>query len=821
MSLFKRLQREWRTTEIRLLTYALVVAITAVTSVGFFTDRIDHAMRTQATALFGADLVVQSTRPISEKYGQMANKLGLHTAATIEFPSVVLAGDDSLLVQIKAISSAYPLRGSLETTDDINIAGKASKTRLPENEVWVEANVLHRLGIAIGDSLNVGSKSFTVARVVTFAADNGGSLFQLAPKVLLPLNSLADTELLSPASRATYRFLAAGENSAVEALQSSLEDSLSNAESLQTAEEGRPEVNNALNRATRFMSLATILTIVLAGVAVALATISFTRQEALNIAVYKSLGFTRRRLVKTYLRRLALLVLFTTLIGSLLGFIAQYFLASLLSGWLQIPLPSAGPRPLLAGLLTGLLTLGGFGYPALSKLINTPPARILRSENDNAQTKLSVSAISSSLAAWLFLIWQAQDITLATLVLLGVIAALACLLFIAQGVTGMLRRLPLSRGTGWRLGIRNVGRYRQRSALLIAAFGISVLTLMLLSSVRQDLMQAWQASVPENAPNHFLINIQPQDLEPVDRFLSERDSGDYQLYPMIRGRLLAINDKPVSSDDYTETRAKRLVSREFNLSTSDQLPTANKVIEGDWQRSVAQDELSVESGIAETLGFGIGDQLTFDVAGERFSRTIGNLRQVNWDSMQPNFFVIVPSKVAADLPATYITSLHVDNDDTRFTADLIRQFPGITVLDVRSILHQVRRIISQASAAVQYVFIFTILAGMVVLLAAVQTQRHERRREIAILKTLGARGIQLQQAVLTEFGLIGVLAGAVGGLLATGIGWLLASKIFDLTYDARLWPVLLAIVLAGSILMGLGYRTVGRLLKTQPVDLLR
>lgn len=813
--------RDWRSREIRLLVSALIIAVMAVTSVGFFTDRIDRAMRAQATTFFGADLIIQSTRPMSEQYANQARSLGLETAMTTEFPSVVVAGNESALVQIRAVSFPYPLLGNLETSPSLEQPGAATNEPIADGEIWAEANVLHRLNIGVGDKVQVGEKHFTVGRVITFAADSGGNPFQLAPKVFLPMGQLAGTGLLSPASRATFRFLAAGDAGGVATLQKQLEDELTASETLQTAGEGSSEINTALDRASRFMGLATILTVILAGAAVALASASYTRREAAHIAVMKSIGFTRQQLRNRYLLSLAAIIIVTTLFGSLLGYVSHILLTQILSSWMPAELPAASFRPLASGLITAWLTLVGFTLPALSKLLSTPPARILRNEGEETGVSVPLMLISSGAATWVFLIWQAQDLKLASLVFIAVLLSIAILFYIAQLVARFSKLMPLKHAASWRLAIRNAGRYQQRSALLITTFGISVLALMMLSAVREDLMQAWQASIPQDAPNHFLINIQPQELTSVDEFLKQRGNDQYQLYPMIRGRLVAVNDHPVSGSDYDDPRASRLVNREFNLSASSTLPEGNIVIAGDWGQSLSAGELSLESGIADTLGFELGDQLTFDIAGQRFSQNIGNLREVNWDTMQPNFFVIIPPELAASYPATYITSLFVSEDDQRFTAELVKSFPAITVLDVRTILEQVRLIIEQASKAVQYVFGFTILAGIIVLLAALQTQRHERSQEIAVLKTLGGRQSQIKWSVATEFAYIGAISGLVGSVLALGLGWMLATQIFDLNYSASLLPSVLSILLS-SLFVGItGILGVRPLLPTKPIALLR
>jgi putative ABC transport system permease protein len=631
---------------------------------------------------------------------------------------------------------------------------------------------------------------------------------------------LPATGLLTPASRATHRLLVAGQHSAVREFRKQVTPRLQTYETLQSLDEGRPELNTAIDRASRFMSLATMLTVVLSGVAVGLAAYSFGQRESTEVAVLRSLGATRRMLIRRYLQRMLTLTLLATLIGCLIGFIAQALLAHVLRDWLQTTLPAAGVRPVFTGLGTALITLGGFSLPVLLRLINTPPMHILRVDAASRALNIKTTLTSITLALLLLLGWQAGDFRLATYVFLGIAAALLVLVTLAWIITLLVKRLRLGHDGGWRLGIVNLGRFSRRSALLMATFGCAFLTLTLLTSVRGDLLQAWENSVPDDAPNHFLINIQPEELQPLEAFLDSRGIEDYQLYPMIRGRLVQINTDDVSPADYASPRAQRLAAREFFLSTSETLPAANKIAAGSWF-DAAGAGFSAETGIAETLGFTLGDSLTFDVAGERVTASIDSLREVRWDSMQPNFFVIAAPGLLDGLPTSYITSIRIDHEDRQFIGALVRQFPSITPLDVRTLLDQVRRVIDQASRAVEYVFLFTFLAGLVVLLAAIQTQRNDRRQEIAVLKTLGAGKQTLVKSVLAEFVLLGAGAGLLGGLLAYGVGWLLARQMFQLDYQIN--PLaLLPGMLAGATVVGMsGYLAIRKLLETSPLQLLR
>ncbi|MGV6857566.1 MAG: ABC transporter permease [bacterium] len=812
--------RDWRLASVRLLALALIVAVMAVTTVSFFTDRVDRAMRSQATALLGADLLIQSPRPFSQELTDFIAKAYVKYTRTVSFPTVALAGDVSRLLELKAVDEGYPLRGQLEIKLSRDQPASAATGIPAPGEAWVEDRVLVEMGLQPGDSLSLGVSEFRISRIISFEPDRGGSVFQVAPRVMINLNDLASTELLSPASRATQRLLVAGDEATMTSLEKELKPRLARYEKIQTVEEGRPEITTALSRASRFMGLAAILTVVLSGAAVALAAHSFSRRETSRVAILRSLGATRRYVSIQYTLRLMFLVLVSALVGGLLGGGAQYLLGFLLQDWLQVSLPAPHPAALLTGFGTALVTLAGFALPPVIRLMNTPPMRILRAESEVAPLSAWVSLAAMMTAMMLLLVWQAGEWKLAGTVFAGIALALLVMLGSAWLLARLLRQLSVSRGNGWKMGLVNIGRFPGRSALLIATFGTGFLTLALLGGVRGDLMQAWENSLPEGAPNHFLINIQANELEPLQAFFESRQLDGFQLYPMVRGRLAAINQRPVSTDDYQADRAKRLVNREFNLSASATLPKENEVLEGQWF-APGQTGLSVETGIAKSLGISIGDSLTFDVAGQTFSAEVSNLRKVNWESMQPNFFVLASAGLIDELPMSYITSVYVPDTLLDFTTELVKAFPNVTVLDVKAILVQVQRIIGQASRAVEYVFLFTLLAGIVVLLAAIQTQRLERAQEIALLKTLGARNNQIRSAIASEFLMIGGLAGLLGSGLAILIGWVLASQVFDLSYQLS-WKLLALATAAGATLTAsVGLIVIRDSLKTQPIALLR
>ncbi len=822
----KRAGRDWRLREIRILFLALTVAVVAVTSISFFTDRVERAMRLQGTALLGADLLIRSSRPVSEKVRQLTEPYT--SADVVEFRSVILSAEDSLLTEVKAVAGDYPLRGTLEISNTLGSIGSSTTEAPQPGEAWAAPDVFYQLGLLPGSFIQLGNSTFKLTRIINFEPDAGGSVFRFAPRLLINIESLADTGLLTPASRATYKLLISGSEKNMTELRQPLKQVLAPSETLQTVDEGRPEVSAALNRAVRFMKLASVLTIIIAGAAVALAVLSYTRRERHNIAVLKTLGATRALLWQDYALRFIVLVLVASFVGSLLGFFAQFFLAKLLSGLLNIALPSASLKPLGAGVATAMLTLAGFALPPIAGVIQTPPMRVMRAETGPTHRHVLLSIISISLAMAGFLIWQAGEVKLAGVVFAGLVGGLGLMLLIAWLLTRVFRQIRVSRETGWQLGLANIGRYAGRASLLITTIGVGIFALSLLGSVREDLIAAWQNRIPEDAPNHFMINIQSADLDSLETFLAQRGLDGFQLYPMIRGRLRAINGQPVTAENFEDHQAQDTLRRELNLTTAYDLPPENTILAGQWFREEPSGEadtpetgISVESVIAERLGVSLNDILEFDIAGRPYSAPISSLREVQWDTMQPNFYIIAAPGALDAFPNSYITAVRINDSDTQFTTELVKAFPNITVLDVRAILNQIQRIITQVSSAVEVVFAFSLLAGIVVLLAAIQTQRNDRRQEIAILKTLGASQRQIKRSVASEFVVLGALAGIMGAGMALLTGWVLAEYIFNLSFQASWYPVLWGL-LAGIVgLGGVGYSVIHQLISTPPTRLLQ
>jgi putative ABC transport system permease protein len=816
------LRRDWRSGELAVLAAALILTVASVAAVGFFTDRVEGAMARQGGELIAADLAVSGSSPPPDAYAAQAEALGLATARTLEFPSVVMGERGPQLVQVKAADGSYPLRGRLRGQRAFS-SPELQVRRGPEpGEVWVERRLLHLLDAQVGHQIGLGGARLTIGAILSHEPDRGGSLIALAPRVLMNSADLPATGLVSEASRVTYRLLVAGSPGAVAAFADWAQPRLPGNLRILDAREARPEFASAVERASRFLHLATLVTLLVAGSAVALASRRMVDRQTDAVAVMRCLGARRHLLTRVFVLRLVLFGLAAGIAGALVGWLGHLALVTAMAEWFAADLPPPSIAPAGVGIATGMVALLAFALPPLIQLAGVPPLRVLRRELGAPRTPAALAVLAGASALALLIFWQARDPELAWKLLLGVVAGLATLVAaalllirLAAGLAGHLRGV-------WRLGLAALARRPVGAVLQVGGFGVGILALLLLAVVRVDLLRTWQDSLPEGAPNRFLINIQPQEVEPLRGFLVGHGIRGAAIYPMIRGRLMRIGDREVHPSDYKNPRAESLAGREFNLSFADEAQADNRPVAGRWWPATgAPPQFSVEQGLAETLGIRLGDRLTFWVSGHEVSAPVTSLRSVRWDSFNVNFFVLSPPTLLGGEAATYITSFYLPPDGEAMVPELLQSFPSVTLLDVDAILGQVRAVVERGALAVEVVFLFTLAAGLLVMAAGVHASLAERRADHAILRTLGTGRRALLGSLAVEFTAAGLLAGLLASVFAEVTGWLLAEQLFGLTFrfNPGLW---LAGVLGPGLLIGLaGTLATYPLLVRPPLQTLR
>lgn len=796
---WRLLRRDWHSGELYLLAGALVLTVAAITAVGFFTDRIEGAMERQGGELIAADLAIDASTPLPDDIAADAVARGLRLARTMSFRSVAMAGDASQLVEVKAVDDAYPLRGGLRLQG--SDGERPAPAGPPVGTAWVEPRLLAVLGQPQGALLGLGDVQLPMTEVIAYEPDRGTNFFQIAPRVLIHLDQVPATGLVVPASRVRYRLLLAGEPAAIEGFTAWARPRLPPNADLIDAASARPEFETAVQRASRFLHLAALTTLLVAGAAIALASRRLVDRQTDAVAVMRCLGAPRHLLLRVLFLRLVLFGLLASLVGCLLGFIAQFGLVRLLADWFGTDLPAAGLQPALVGIGTGLIALVGFAAPPLLQLAAVPPLRVIRRDLGPPRASVALAGGAAALALGLLVFWQAGDPALAAKLLGGVAGAVLALVALGAALV-WLAGLAARRSRGvWRLGLAGLARRPGSAILAIVGFGLGVLALLLLAVVRLDLLRAWQDTLPVGAPNQFAINIQPDEVDALAAFLDDQGLETTGMFPMIRGRLTGIGSRAIDPDQLPDPRARRLAEREFNLSYGDQLQADNEIIEGAWWSGPdAPPQFSVEESIAETFGIRIGDQLRFWVAGHAVTAPVTSIRRVQWDSFNVNFFVIGSPTVLAAEPATWITSFHLAPDDEHLVPELLRGYPSITLIDVGTLLRQVRGVIEQGVRAVEYVFAFTLVAGLLVMLAGIQASLAVRRGEHGVLRTLGASRRQLLGSLAVEFTTAGLLAGLMASLFAELTGWVLARELLDTGFAFNPWLWLLGVLGSGLVI---------------------
>jgi putative ABC transport system permease protein len=819
---WKLLSRDWRAGELTVLAAALLVAVAAMTGVAFLTDRVGQAVEMRAAESLAADLRLDSTRPINAEYEQLAADNGLRTARLTRMPSVVFAGEANTLAAIQAATPGYPLRGKLKTSQ--RLLGQAEITEdIPApGEAWAAPRLLARLGADTGTEVEVGGATLRITRVLDFRPDEGWSFVDLAPTLLINEADLAATELVQPGSRVSHRLLFAANRRAVDAFKTLMEERLADGERLRDIKDTSPQIRSSMERSGRFLNLASMVSVLLAAVAVAMAARRYSHRHRDRIALLKCMGASESTILRSNIWQLLILALAGGALGSVLGYLAQLGLAWLMRDLVGQALPAPGLAPAALGMITALSVLAGFALPDLAQMGKTPPLRVLRRDLDPPRLRYGASWLAGVAAVLALLLWIMRDTHLVLTIFAGTAAT-----FLALGVTGLLlvkalRGFRGAAGVAWRYGLANIARRGRESVVQVVAFGLGMMVLLLLSTVRLDLMTTWRQSLPENAPNQFMINIQPQEIEPMSDFLAARGLDVPRFVPLVRARMTTINGQDVTQMTFEDPQGESWARRDANLSWTDTLQADNRIVSGRfWEPSFRGAEVSVEEEFGAELGLELGDEVAFDIAGETISATVTSFRTVEWDSFSPNFFMVFAPGVLEPFPATYITSLHVDDSRRDVVLDLMRQFPSVTAIDLDAVLSQVRDVMDKAALAVQSVFVFTLLAGLTVLWAAVQATRDERRYESAMLRTFGASKRRVLSGVATEFLAIGLLAGLLAASGATLAGYLLAHRLFDLEYhfSPELW---LAGPLLGMLFVGLsGMAATWRVITHAPVNVLR
>ncbi len=819
----RTLGREWRSGELGVLLLALTVAVAALTGVGFLVGRIGSAVDMQASEVLAADIRLGSPQPISEKYFEEAARRGVRTARSINLLSVVFNGEASQLTNLRAVGQGYPLRGNVLIADEPFVPGTVATGIPAPGEAWPDSKLLIAIGAQVGQRISVGAASLRITRVLISRPDQGGSFADIAPNLIMNTADIPATELIQPGSRVSYVALFAADKARINEFKAWLGANKKRGERLLDVAQASTQIKSAVDRAGRFLSLASLVSVLLCAIAVAMSARRYVQRHLDAVALLKTLGATRAFTLTVTVLQLMVIAIVATVIGSALGFLAQEWLLRAIRGLLNTELPPADLKPLAVGFLTAVAVLAGFALPPLLQLSRVPAIRVLR-RDVGPPPPIVILAFGPAVFAVVFLVyWVVRDLYQFFVFTAGLAGFLLLLAGAGALLVTLAGRLRGSVGVSWRYGVANLSRRRADSLVQIVAFGTGIMVLLLLGLVRNDLANDWRISLPDNLPNYFFINIPQNERDPFMSELAARGASTSRVLPMIRGRLTGINGASVERRRFNNQDGEEFAGREQNLTWADELGPDNRVVSGQWWARDYKGEplVSIATEFQESMGLKLGDKLTFDIAGETIQATIASFRKVKWDSFQPNFFIVFAPGVIEGTAGTYMTSVHFPGGEARSLASLARKFPSVSIFDIQDLLDRVRSVIDKAVLAVQSVFLFTLFAGLTVMMAAVQASRDERRFESAMLRTLGASRGTVLQGVLAEFITLGALSGLLAALGASLGGYFVATRVLEMKYgfDPLVW---LVGALGGALLVSFsGWLATRSVINHPPIATLR
>lgn len=820
MTAFRMLLRDWRGGELGVLLAALVVAVAIVSGISAFTTRLQNSLQQESHRFLAADRVVSGSFLQPPAWEQQALSLGLRSARTLTFPSMVYAGEEDMyLASIKAVSDAYPLRGELLMSQEAFGESLAQQQGPAVGSVWLDSRLFPLLNVAIGERINIGDADFEVAAAVRSEPDQASGFFGYGPRVLMHLDDIPATAVVQPGSRVEYRLLLAGEEDSLLAYTKWLDDKLEEGQRLLDVGNTQRGIGSALDRAESFLLLAGSLGVVLAGVAISLAARRFSERHYDYVAIMKSLGAESRTVSRLYASSLLIIGLVATSLGAALGWSMQALFFELFADALPVTPAPAGVRPYFMGAVTALVCLLSFAWPPLGRLKKATPLRVLRRDLPDETRRSVYDNVIGLAAVMLLMLWYSGDAMLTLAVLAGLVASAtmaagAALLMLRGG-----RLAGMRAGSIWRLALAGLQRRGGANTLQVVIFSLAIMLLLILLLVRTSLIEEWQMQLPEGTPNHFLINIAPTEVNAVRETLDSKAVLAQPLYPMIRGRITQINDEILGRSDDPEQGRRQ---RETNLTWSAQLPPGNELVAGQWWQAESTEALvSIEEGMAESMRLKVGDQVRYMIGSQPLEVVVGSIRRLDWESMQPNFFMVFPPAVLQGYPATFMTSFHLAAGDKRFLNDFIRSFPTVTVVEMDVVIAQIRGIIDQVSAAIELVLAVILVAGALVLIAGVQASVDSRLYEGAILRALGARRGLILGSVVIEFAALGLFAGVLATVAAELSVFILQTQVLAMDYSPH--PMLWLVGPAVAVLMigALGVWNCRRVVSTPPLLVLR
>lgn len=817
----------WRAGALNVLVFALLLAVAAITAVSFFTQRVESALNQQGGLLLGGDLVVLADHAIPDRLIQRASSQGIPMVRTYEFASMVIRGDANQLVEIKAVEHGFPMRGDLTIGMAENEVGQSVKAAPKPGEAWVEPRLASSLNLKVGDQLDVGALTLRVSAILLREPSRGGDMFSFAPRLMMNADDLPATKLIQYGSRVKYQLLLASHPEKINDYLLQTKPELGRGERIEDVRNARPEIKSALDKAQQFLGLSAMVSVILAMVAMLLSSLPYIKQSLNTFALMRCFGAQQRTVLQVLAIQTLIIALLSAVLGVALGFLAQLGLAKLAGSLFLEALPQVSLMPALVGIAASLTMMTAVVLPHAWQMRHLSAMNILRRETLAQPMSAQAKYLPAALVMSVMIFWQAQDTKIAVATILAMLAlSLVVLVFVyvmMNLVSRLLNLSPKNRTlSAIKIGVQGLRRRLGLSTVQMVGFCMGLMVIMLLALVRGDLIRNWQASLPEDAPNRFVINIQPTQIDSINQFFAQQSIKDTTVFPMVRGRLISKNGQPIKTAEFKDERAKRLAEREFNLSWAAKMQSDNKLLSGRWwtEQEHGKPYLSLEEGLAKTLGIQLGDKLVFDIAGNPLMLTVTSLRKVEWDTMRANFFAVTPPGVLDDYPANYISSFHLPVGADTSLNQLVKQYPNLTVIDIAALMQQVRGIMQKMSSAIEYVFVFSLIVGVAVLYAALVATREERITEATLMRVFGASRRQVSIAYIAEFACIGLIAALVASIAANLLAYYVSANILNIPYQFNLTLVVIVMTIAATFIPFAAWLGLRRFLNVAPRQLL-
>jgi putative ABC transport system permease protein len=797
----------WRAGALRVLVFALVLAVAAITAVGFFTQRVESALNLQGGLLLGGDLAVLSDHPIADQFEKRAKAQGINTVKTYEFPSMVVYGETNQLAEIKAVAYGFPMRGDLTIGATTNEAGQAVKATPNVGEVWVEPRLAHLLNLQVGDIVEVGERKLRVGAILLREPSRGGDMFSFAPRLMMNAADLASTKLIQYGSRVKYQLLLAAEPQKINHYLVETKPILGRGEKIEDVRSARPEIKLALDKAQQFLGLSAMVSVILAMAAMLLSSLPYVKQSLDTFALMRCFGASQNTVLQVLTLQTLLIAFMSAVLGGVLGYLAQLGLAQLAGSLFLETLPAAPITPILVGVIASIAMMFAVVLPHVWQMRNLTAMNILRRETLVQPISAQAKFLPAALVMCVMVFWQAHDTKIAFSTICAILALCLVIAGFAYALINLTTRLfnlsPQNpQLNAMKLGVQGIKRRFGLSTVQMIGFSMGLMVLILLALIRGDLVRNWQASLPVDAPNRFIINIQPAQIEGVSQFFKQLEITNTSIFPMVRGRLVSKNAQLINGMQWEDERARRLAEREFNLSWAAQMQSDNQLLSGRWWTAADHGKpyLSLEQDLAKTLGVKLGDKLVFDIAGSPLTVTVTSIRKVDWDTMRANFFAVTPPGLLDKYAANYISSFHLPINADAPLNQLVRNYPNLTVIDIAALMQQVRGIMQKMSSTIEYVFAFSLVAGIAVLYAALVATREERISEATLMRVFGASRRQVSIAYITEFACIGLVAAFVAAIVANMLAYYISVKILNIPFQFNLTLAISTMLLAAILI---------------------